>query len=66
MIALEWTDIDFKTRQMAVARSDWEGENTRKAGAFGMSADGTVNTSAEGLPSLTCAACDVQGRMARP
>jgi integrase len=28
MIALEWTDIDFGTRQVAVARSDWAGEVT--------------------------------------
>jgi integrase len=32
MIALEWTDIDFQTRQMAVARSDWEGEVTDTKG----------------------------------
>jgi integrase len=32
MIALEWTDIDFHTRQLSVARSDWEGEVTDTKG----------------------------------
>jgi hypothetical protein len=32
MIALEWTDIDFETKQMTVARSEWEGEVTETKG----------------------------------
>jgi integrase len=32
IIALEWTDIDLQTRQMSVARSDWEGTVTDTKG----------------------------------
>jgi integrase len=32
IIALEWTDIDFHSRQMSVARSEWEGEVTATKG----------------------------------
>jgi integrase len=28
MMALEWTDVDFNTRQLCVARSDWKGHVT--------------------------------------
>jgi integrase len=32
IIALEWTDVDFHTKQMSVARSDWEGMVTDTKG----------------------------------
>jgi integrase len=32
MIALEWTDVDFNTRQLCIRRSDWNGHVTSPKG----------------------------------
>ena len=42
-MALEWTDIDFAKRQLAVARSEWKGHVTvPKGGCVRCRADGVL------------------------
>ena len=32
MMALEWTDVDFRRQRLTVQRSDWKGEVTTTKG----------------------------------